>query len=104
MIDGSERCNGWLNLELQSPHIIERRSKFGLLTQAMFAYAQVFRSLKLSWSHSTRLRTAVRNCEKTGTSKRLWDCLGKRMGIVLTNKCIFGIFPGKRNSCYFLYN
>ena len=26
MIDGSERRNGWLNFELQSPHVIERRS------------------------------------------------------------------------------
>ena len=27
MIDGSEKRNGWLNFELQSPHVIERRSK-----------------------------------------------------------------------------
>ena len=27
MIDGSEKRNGWLNVELQSPHVIERRSK-----------------------------------------------------------------------------
>ena len=27
MIDGSGKRNGWLNLELQSPHVIERRSK-----------------------------------------------------------------------------
>ena len=26
MIDGSEERNGWLNLELQSPHVTERRS------------------------------------------------------------------------------
>ena len=27
MIDGSEKRNGWLNFERQSPHVIERRSK-----------------------------------------------------------------------------
>ena len=27
MIDGSEKHNGWLNLELQSPHVIEKHSK-----------------------------------------------------------------------------
>ena len=27
MIDGSEKGGGWLNFELQSPHVIERRSK-----------------------------------------------------------------------------
>ena len=27
MIDGSEKQNGWLNRELQSPHVIERSSK-----------------------------------------------------------------------------
>ena len=27
MINGSEKRNGWLNLELQSPLVIERRSK-----------------------------------------------------------------------------
>ena len=27
MIDGSEKQNGWLNLELQSLHVIERCSK-----------------------------------------------------------------------------
>ena len=27
MIHGSEKRNGWLDLELQSPHVIERRSK-----------------------------------------------------------------------------
>ena len=27
MIDGSEKRNGWLNFEPQSPHVIERRSK-----------------------------------------------------------------------------
>ena len=26
MIDGSEKCNGWLNLGLHSAHVIERRS------------------------------------------------------------------------------
>ena len=26
MIDGSEKRNGWLNFERQSPHVIERRS------------------------------------------------------------------------------
>ena len=30
MIDGSEKRNGWLNFELQSPHVIERRSKQAL--------------------------------------------------------------------------
>ena len=24
MIDSSEKCNGWLNLELKSPYVIER--------------------------------------------------------------------------------
>ena len=27
VIDGSEKRNGWLNFERQSPHVIERRSK-----------------------------------------------------------------------------
>ena len=27
MIDGSEKHNGWLNFERQSPHVIERRGK-----------------------------------------------------------------------------
>ena len=27
MIDRSEKRNGWLNFELQSPHVIERLSK-----------------------------------------------------------------------------
>ena len=27
MIDGSEKRDGWLNRELQSPRVIERRSK-----------------------------------------------------------------------------
>ena len=27
MIDGNEKGNGWLNLDLQSLHVIERRSK-----------------------------------------------------------------------------
>ena len=27
MIDGSEKCNGWLNLEFQSLHVIKRCSK-----------------------------------------------------------------------------
>ena len=27
MIDGSEKCNGWLNLELESLRVIERHSK-----------------------------------------------------------------------------
>ena len=27
MIDGSEKRNGWLNFERQSPHVIERHSK-----------------------------------------------------------------------------
>ena len=27
MIDSSEKHNGWLNLELQSPHVIEKHSK-----------------------------------------------------------------------------
>ena len=27
MIDGREKRDGWLNLELESPHVIERRSK-----------------------------------------------------------------------------
>ena len=27
MIDGSEKRNGWLNFKLQSPRVIERRSK-----------------------------------------------------------------------------
>ena len=26
VIDGSEKRNGWLNFERQSPHVIERRS------------------------------------------------------------------------------
>ena len=30
MIDGSEKRNGWLNFERQSPHVIERRSKVPL--------------------------------------------------------------------------
>ena len=31
MIDGSEKRNGWLNLELQSPHVIERSSNSVLI-------------------------------------------------------------------------
>ena len=27
MTDGSEKRIGWLNLELQTPHVIERRGK-----------------------------------------------------------------------------
>ena len=30
VIDGSEKRNGWLNLEVQSPYVIERRSKLHL--------------------------------------------------------------------------
>ena len=30
MIDGSEKHNDWLNLELQSLHVIERQSKSGV--------------------------------------------------------------------------
>ena len=33
-----------------------------------------------------------KNCEKTGTSKGLWDRLGRRMDIAPTNERIFGIF------------
>ena len=36
-----------------------------------------------------------RACEKTGTSKGLWDRLSRRMDIAPTNKCtFFGIFSG----------
>ena len=28
MIDGNKKRNGWLNFELQSLHVIERRSNF----------------------------------------------------------------------------
>ena len=31
VIDGSEKRNGWLNFERQSPHVIERRSNNQLL-------------------------------------------------------------------------
>ena len=31
MIDGSEKHNGWLNFERQSPNVIERRSKNNIL-------------------------------------------------------------------------
>ena len=30
VVDGSEKRNGWLNLELQSPHAIERHSEMGM--------------------------------------------------------------------------
>ena len=37
MIDGSEKHNGWLNFELQSPHVIERCSNRAslLITQVI---------------------------------------------------------------------
>ena len=33
-------------------------------------------------------------CEKTGTSKGLWDRLGRTMDIAPTNNCIFRYFSG----------
>ena len=37
MIDGSEKRNGWLNFELQSPHVIERHSK-ALLSETFWTW------------------------------------------------------------------
>ena len=53
-----------------------------------------------------------RKCEKTGMSEGLWDCLGRWMDVVPSNKCIFWYFLGVMqlflNSFnlkkYFLYN
>ena len=36
MIDSSEKCIGWLNLELQSPDVIERRSKDTFLCGSVY--------------------------------------------------------------------
>ena len=41
---------------------------------------------------SLRIHNSSRNCEKTGTSKGLWDCLGRRMDIAPTNMLIFRHF------------
>ena len=50
MIDGSEKHNGWLNLEFQSLHVIEKhRSMFCLENQCTVTFLQLQnRSKKLS--------------------------------------------------------
>ena len=38
MIDGSEKYNGWLNLELLNGHVVERRSNVVLMQTGWLAF------------------------------------------------------------------
>ena len=40
VIDGSEKRNGWLNFELQSPHVIERSSKCQITVRDNIYYSR----------------------------------------------------------------
>ena len=54
MIDGSEKRNGWLNFERQSPHVIERRSNkghFGTSPLKVYLYAKFEWGSKIFISH-----------------------------------------------------
>ena len=53
MIDGSEKRNGWLNLELQSLLVIEKPSKFG----NNYCY-------KRDWTHEDLYQQASELCVK----------------------------------------
>ena len=48
MIDGSEKRNGWLNFERQSPHVFERRSNAFQLYTLQTRTIQIFSKISLT--------------------------------------------------------
>ena len=67
MIDGSEKCNGWLNFERQSPHVIERRRK-GIvytITAKKAAIMEQFRFQGQLVPYSSSIKPIVDNIYKT---------------------------------------